>query len=442
MSALTDLLLAGPRSGPDIRGSLGISQATFSRLVNNESQIVSFGKARATRYALLRPVRGTAAFPLWQIDERGTVWPFGTLLPCWPQGSCLVALKNGLWQWFDGLPWYLTDLRPQGFLGRAWCKKLAARAALPDDIRLWQEEEVLLALSMTDGEHPGGWLIGDKAYQRWLHAERNQPIPQQDKPARYALLAQEALAGEIVGSSAGGEQPKFSCYAMTDSGPAQVLVKFTAPQRNAVSQRWADLLCAEAIALDVLRKDGIAASEARWFTHPDGQAFLEVRRFDCEGEEGRRSIVSLESLQSEFVAGAGHWPVVVKQLAAQKRLEAQTVECVDVCWAFGRLIGNTDMHAGNLSFYLSDFPVQVTPVYDMLPMAWAPNSAGGMRERAIDVIPETVVARQHWLRALMLAERFWQRVEGEPRISEAFRIIAREMQGKLHQAAGLIARMA
>ena len=46
---------------------------------------------------------------------------------CWPQGSCLVTGGKGDEQWFDGLPWYLTDLRPQGFLRRAWGRKLAAQ---------------------------------------------------------------------------------------------------------------------------------------------------------------------------------------------------------------------------------------------------------------------------------------------------------------------------
>lgn len=58
------------------------------------------------------------------------------------------------------------------------------------------------------------------------------------KLTRYEQLASDALAGEIVGSSAGGEQPKFTCYAQTPSGNKHVLVKFTVPQQTAVSQRW------------------------------------------------------------------------------------------------------------------------------------------------------------------------------------------------------------
>lgn len=63
MSALIDLLLQGPSSAAELRSSLAVSQATFSRLVSAHQDVIQFGKARATRYALVRPVRGVAAFP-------------------------------------------------------------------------------------------------------------------------------------------------------------------------------------------------------------------------------------------------------------------------------------------------------------------------------------------------------------------------------------------
>lgn len=120
MSELTDLLLQGPRSAPELRQRLAISQATFSRLVAREDRVIRFGKARATRYALLRPYRGIERILVWRVDDAGKAHKFADIQLCWPQGSCLVTGGKGDEQWFDGLPWYLTDLRPQGFLGRAW----------------------------------------------------------------------------------------------------------------------------------------------------------------------------------------------------------------------------------------------------------------------------------------------------------------------------------
>lgn len=113
----------------------------------------------------------------------------------------------------------------------------------------------------------------------------------------------------------------------------------------------------------------------------------------------------------------------------------------EVIWAFGRLIANSDMHAGNLSFYLSEPPFALTPVYDMLPMAYAPNSAGMLRDAAIEVRFDLNVSKSAWLTAIPLAQQFWQTVAGDPRISEAFRHIAQEMPEKIRQIEGKVARM-
>lgn len=101
---------------------------------------------------------------------------------------------------------------------------------------------MLYALTVFSGEYTGGWLVGEGNYQRWITAQRPAEIPLDQKLTRYEQLASDALAGEIVGSSAGGEQPKFTCYAQTPSGNKHVLVKFTVPQQTAVSQRWGTCL--------------------------------------------------------------------------------------------------------------------------------------------------------------------------------------------------------
>ena len=66
------------------------------------------------------------------------------------------------------------------------------------------------------------------------------------------------MAGEVVGSSAGGEQPKFCAFV---DGKHR-LVKFTEPVTNANSERWADLLLAEHLALTTLADAGIAATHS------------------------------------------------------------------------------------------------------------------------------------------------------------------------------------
>lgn len=80
------------------------------------------------------------------------------------------------------------------------------------------------------------------------------------------------------------------------------------------------------------------------------QTSLEVVRFDCVAEKGRRGIVSLEAVQCEFAAAPRHWPMVMAELLVKKIVEPSTLLLTQRIWVFGRLIANTDMHAGNLSF--------------------------------------------------------------------------------------------
>lgn len=245
----------------------------------------------------------------------------------------------------------------------------------------------------------------------------------------------------MIGSSAGGEQPKFTCVSQTSTGEAHVLVKFTASQNTGVSERWGDLLFAEAIALRTLAHAGIAASIATPLQGENGQVFLEALRFDCIGIAGRRAMVSLEAVQSEFVSASGLWPQTVGKLLQSGIVEAETFEQVERIWAFGRLTGNSDMHTGNLSFYLTDLPLKLTPVYDMLPMTFAPASQGTMREEACDLRFDVSVSRQAWEFALPLAYQFWEAVSAEAHISKRFRNIAADMKGRLHDVTMMVERM-
>ncbi len=442
MGELADLLLTGPLPAKTLAQRLGISQATFSRRVALEPDIIKFGSARATLYGLKHPVRQHREFQLWQIDDTGKARVFGVLYPMWPKGSCLVVHHNGDSRWFDGLPWYLTDLRPQGFLGRAWGRELAKDSDLPEDIRLLREENVLLALSVQRQENLGGWLVGEESYRLWTEREVPEAIPHNERLKVYAELAHRAIDGEIVGSSAGGEQPKFACYSETLRGPRHVIVKFTPAMQNDNQRRWADLLAAEARALTLLNEIGIAAARCDLLSTASGQVFLEVERFDSVGVFGRRSIVSLESVQSEYAAGVLSWPKAVTRLKEVGMVDAVTLRQVQRIWAFGRLIGNSDMHAGNLSFFLSDRPLDLTPVYDVLPMAWAPGSSGNMRADCIEINIDADVPGEVWLEMQPWAQRYWQELSLNVMLSEPFRQIAAGMAEQVGQLSDRLRRLA
>lgn len=61
------------------------------------------------------------------------------------------------------------------------------------------------------------------------------------------------------------------------------------------------------------------------------------------------------------------------------------------------------MHAGNLSFFLSERPLALAPVYDMLPMAYAPGSTGSMLSQVYDISLDAAIPGSVWLEMQPLA---------------------------------------
>ncbi|PLR41125.1 transcriptional regulator [Chimaeribacter californicus] len=424
---------------------LGISQPTLSRRLRARKDILAFGKGKSTRYALLRPVNGLTQFPLYRINEQGQAAHWATLYPIWPQESCVVYdMARSAWQHYEGLPWYLYDMRPQGFLGRAWGRHCAASLALPDDIARWSDTQVLIALANGIEDTPGDKVLGEASYQRWLTRQLPEPVLRADKRVRYRELAERALAGDPVGSSAGGEQPKFTCWAETGAGLRHVLVKFTPAQHNENSARWADLLQAEHLALEVLRQFGLSAAESCLLHGDNGQTFLEMVRFDRAGAEGRRGVASLLAVDAEFIGQANlNWARAAQSLAQGGYITAETRHHIEVLYAFGRLIANSDMHQGNFSFLHPDtFPLVPAPVYDMLPMAFAPSRQGDMRHAAPDITLTAEVSRQVWQQAQEMAQVYWQRLSESPGVSERFRQLAGDMLRQTEKWEAQIFRMA
>jgi len=422
MAELQSLLLEGPLSAADLLARLHISQATLSRQLRQQPQIIKWGKARATRYALLRPIRGESRFPLYRISAEGQASPAGILLPTWPQGSCLHLDQHDQGRFYDGLPWFLQEMRPQGFLGRQWGREYAPQLGLTDDIRLWSDEQCLMALASGGIDMPGAFIVGDMTYQRWLQQPAPQAISEAQKIARYPLMAQQALSGDEPGSSAGGEQPKFLCYAATANGDRHCLVKFTVARQSDNAERWRDLLRAEHLALQHLLAAGLPAAHSQ-LIDSKGQLFLEVQRFDRIHQRGRRCMSSLEAVSAEFIGHQQHWPDALRELQRQQRVDAVAVERGTLQWAFGRLIANSDMHAGNLSFFTDEERFSLTPAYDMLPMALAPNSQGHMRDE-VKLTLDFALPGAVWRAASAMAKIYWQAIAEDAAFSANFRSIA------------------
>lgn len=92
---------------------------------------------------------------------------------------------------------------------------------------------------------------------------------------------------------------------------------------------------------------------------------------------------------------------------------------------FGNLIGNTDMHLGNLSFTrVSAKLYALAPVYDMLPMLYRPVS-GETPQRVFAPGAATRETADVWSDSLQSALLFWDMASVESGISEGFKAICR-----------------
>lgn len=434
----------GPTPSSSIVETLGISRATLSRRVKELSgSVVTIGKGRATMVAA-RCSDVDESIPLYQVTETGKVVLFGSLIPLrdgeriqWyhncenPSPSLQTGeFKNGL---YPGWPWFLDDLRPAGFLGRAFGKRMSEIFQIDKNPEAWSDLELVKTLLGFGWNLQGNFLLGNgQAYEVFQQKKIDglEGDFKHENPKDYPELASLALAeDEIFGSSAGGEQPKFTTM-LTEGSQKEfraVIVKFSPKLDTTVGQRWADLLNAERIANQILKDAGFAVANTR-ILKMENRVFLESERFDRIGLFGRKGLVSLRSLDAAFVGvGSGTWAKCARKLFTQKMITETDLDQIIGLQCFGELIGNTDMHFGNLSFFLGEeFPLKLAPVYDMLPMRFRPSSTGEIVERAFKPTLPKPEDQSVWLEVYPLAQKYWQEVASHAEISSGFQQIAKQ----------------
>ena len=439
----------GPLTAPVLSSALQISQPTLSRaLAGMGDAVVRIGRARATRYALARRVaREGSHWALFRIDADGRAQTLGELHALHGDGMFFeparalpvfthADFRDGL---FPGLPWFLDDQRPQGFLGRQLAHRIADDIGAPRDPLLWRADDIVLALLRHGDDGPGDLVLGEASLQRALVHVLDpslQAIDATTRPVRYPALADAALRGEDVGSSAAGEQPKFAITLLDAGQPRPVIVKFSERVGTPAGRRWADLLICEHLANEALREHGQHAA-ATTIIDADGRVFLESTRFDRTAAGGRRGFVTLAALDAAFHAhGRIDWWRYADELAAQGWLDADNATRLRVLGWFGTLIGNTDMHLGNAGLMLADTrPLALAPAYDMSPMGFRPASSGELVQREYRVVPPTPDQQAAWRTAAIIALDFWRSVAAHDDISGEFRALAGNAATLLERAA-------
>lgn len=436
MSTSEDLLgilrVAGRQSSGALIERLGISRATLMRAVQALGpKVLSLGRARRTAYAATRSIRGSfGPFPLYCISPDGKAEELAALVPLY-RGVALDMHRDLGWPldedmalgWFDGLPYMLDDMRPQGFLGRNFARVNAALLQVPEDPKDWNDDDILHALSLAGVDVPGCYVLGETALRAWL-ARTQQPlalVAEDQVSTEYPRLAHAAMAHGVPGSSTGGEFPKFTAVRSFGGEPVHVLVKFSGSDASAGTQRWSDLLVCEHLAGIVLREHlQVEAATSRVYQAAN-RTFLEVVRFDRHGAHGRSPLCSWAALNAGVVgAGPGPWTAAARALAKHGWIDTTTRERIELLWHFGKLIANTDMHEGNLSFRPG---LALAPAYDMLPMMYAPERGVELPEREYIPLPPIPAEQEAWDAARPAAVAFWKRAAADARISAEFRTI-------------------
>lgn len=401
----------------------------MSRLLAQlEGSVIRLGNGRSTRYLLARTIEGVGnEVPVYQVDAMGTAHRAGLLRPVLQRGflfqtQSLGALTRGHDGVYDtGLPFFLSDLRPQGFLGRQFARGNPGLG--PQELIRWTDDDVLRAFVHRGEDFPGNFLLG-AAFDRWADVRR-PPVARASRVRAYPELADQAIAGVVTGSSAGGDQPKFIARVGDERASSWVLVKFSPRLTTASGRRWADLLTLEHLALETMRAAGHPAAVTSML-EAGGRRFLEVQRFDRLGARGRRGLVSLEAVESEWFGRHDTWLEAAAGLAKAGRITGTDAEALSWQWLFGRLIGNSDMHFGNVSFTWDDESprLQLSPAYDMLPMRWAP-----VREELSAAPLEPFVPRPEWAELFSSAQEaarsFWSEAGKLSELHASMRALAR-----------------
>jgi hypothetical protein len=423
--SIREYLERGPSTSKEIQAATGLNQSAVARQLKElGDNIIRLKGGRSPRYALTRNAfGGNNKLPLSIVDAYGNTVLAAYLRPLIPGGFfvepatgmpllLLGVNKDGL---YKDLPYFLFDLCPQGFLGRQIAKEMAARSDdFPDDPRRWNTNHIGSYLISNSDDLPGNLKFGEQALLR----VRRKPVIVSDED--YPSLAESVMSGVIPGSSAGGEQPKFTAFSGNSS--SHVIVKFSPKGDNDVARRWRDILITEYHATEAIHSKNYPAAETR-LIEVDGRLFLESQRFDRSGEHGRMSMISLHSIDAEFT-GIGHsWPQVFRALHTKNLVSRQHVFDAEFLWYFGRLINNTDMHLGNLSLAIEGNVFRLLPLYDMCSMGFAPRSSGDVPPyNFVPTVPKIVNISEDVINDIKnMARDFWERVRNDERISAEFK---------------------
>ena len=434
---MTDAILvrlrAGDASAAELeqiaaRSQSWVKAAALRRLIDQGS-VVRIGSRRGTRYALRREISPIgSSWPVYRVGREGAPVELGTLNALAADQYYLEATKEAIRGGFGvpplsaGIPYLLQDQRPGGFLGRTIPQRYPQLHA-PARVQDWTDEHYLRYLTNYGSDAVGDLILGSAALDDYLPQQRRlAPHDTGQRNKYFPELAEQSMQGGLPGSSAQGEHPKFAVTLIEQGEVRHALVKFSPPVDTLVGQRWSDLLIAEHLALETLSAAQISSAKSRLF-QIENRTYLEVERFDRVGLRGRIGVTSLLAIDTGFYGELDTWLESARRLHQERRIDTATLEEIRLISTFADLIANTDKHFGNLAFCDNyDGRFKLTPVYDMLPMLFAPAHDQLIARVYVPAEP-TSNTLSVWARARALAENYWRTIAHEPRMSLKFKRI-------------------
>ena len=432
-----ELRARGPTLSRDLRSRLAMSPATLARTIASmRAEILATGATSSLTYAIRRVIPGLPSeIPIYEIGPEA-VRLFATLHPIEP-GGFFVRSSLAVHGFYTDLPWFLFDLRPAGFLGRL-APRQHPELGLPNDIQNWSADQALRWLHEWGVDTVGSLVVGEPSFRR-LQQYASPEVRLEVRSERYPRLADDVMGLGVPGSSAAGEQPKFLATRVGGDERLRVLVKFSPRIVDRSTRRTADLLRCEHHALTTLRRAGVPSAGSE-IVEAEGRVFLEVGRFDRQGE-GRLGLVSLLAVGAREGADIHDWTASADDLVTAGVISNADREGIYWLDRFGALIGNTDRHAGNLSFFFPDGQVgPVAPVYDMLPMAYAIRSGEFSTPTLNPPVPTPRFASS-WRQVWAAATEFWMVVANDAAIDEELRRAASANGAILVAQRGLLERL-
>ncbi|MBI3535847.1 MAG: HipA domain-containing protein [Deltaproteobacteria bacterium] len=410
----------GVLTSQELTRKLEISRPTLSRLISKAPHsLMRLGKTRAINYGATREIPGLGSkLPMFKVNESGQLSAVGNFIILHKEYYA-AAPQNTI---FSGLPPEMFDMAPQGFMGRAFIQKFANELNLPTRLENWSNDHILIAISRRGEDLPGNLIIGKESAERFTKLNINSISHKQ-----YTNLALLSLSGQPIGSSAGGEQPKFSAYV----AGRQCIIKFAGIDHSKAQLRWKDLLISEFIALQILKEHQISSSKAE-LVFQGKMVFLVVERFDRTGPKGRCAVLTLAAIENLLFGARDSWSSSAERLERANHIDKNTERCIKLLDAFGVMIADSDRHFHNIAFFsqstfdhkFQTLKFKLAPAFDKLPMLFAPISGQVIEKKFELPIPSSEML-DVWEEARDLAIQFWDKVSKEKTISEHFRKIAR-----------------